>query len=501
MTIINDILDFSKLEAGKLVLDVKCTHLRRCIETTSDIILGKTIDKNVEFTFNIDDDISEYIEIDENRIKQVLLNLLSNSIKFTSKGIISLDIKLIDDNYIKKNNINYRPTVNHDTLIKFTVTDTGCGIRAEDIQLLFKSFSQVNQLTTKLKQGTGLGLAISKYLISLMNGHIWLEWSNEYEGSCFSFIISTKSCIKCFTNDNTTNDNDNVLKDINVLILDDNLHNRLSLAGMVTKWGMKAHVYGTCEEALFFSKCVKYDIGLIDICMPKLDGNGFANKLHDIEQNKDIPLIALSSLCDKFDKNNFNKNFKSYLIKPVKENKLKQLVIDTLSSKNYRDDHSPILYSRNNSIPRNISTQPLNILIVEDVYINQKVVINFLKKIGYSHCKIDTVDDGEQCLNKLTSTDYDIIFLDIKLPILDGEQVLKYINEYYNIRSNSFNYVHKNNYLLKNKYKPYIVAVTAFCLRDDKKKYINMGFDDYIPKPININSLKLCMNKFLNTSK
>jgi CheY-like chemotaxis protein len=228
--------------------------------------------------------------------------LLSNSIKFTSKGIISLDIKLIDDNYIKKNNINYRPTVNHDTLIKFTVSDTGCGIRSEDFQLLFKSFSQVNQLTTKLKQGTGLGLAISKYLVSLMNGHIWLEWSNENDGSCFSFIISTKSCIKCFTNDTITNDNDNILKDVNVLILDDNLHNRLSLAGMVTRWGMKAHVYGTCEEALFFSKCVKYDIGLIDICMPKLDGNGFANKLHEIDQNKDIPLIALSSLCDKFDK-------------------------------------------------------------------------------------------------------------------------------------------------------------------------------------------------------
>ena len=504
MTIINDILDFSKLEAGKLVLDVKCTHLRRCIETTSDIILGKTIDKNVEFTFNIDDDISEYIEIDENRIKQVLLNLLSNSIKFTSKGIISLDIKLIDDNYIKKYNINYRPTVNHDTLIKFTVSDTGCGIRSEDFQLLFKSFSQVNQLTTKLKQGTGLGLAISKYLVSLMNGHIWLEWSNENEGSCFSFIISTKSCIKCFTNDTITNDNDNILKDVNVLILDDNLHNRLSLAGMVTRWGMKAHVYGTCEEALFFSKCVKYDIGLIDICMPKLDGNGFANKLHEIDQNKDIPLIALSSLCDKFDKNNFNINFKTYLIKPVKENKLKQLVMDTLSSKNYRDDKSSVLYNKNIPLPRTITTKPLNILIVEDVYINQKVVINFLKKIGYSHCKIDTVDDGEQCLNKLTTTDYDIIFLDIKLPILDGEQVLKYINEYYantHIRCNSFNYINKNNYLLKNKYKPYIIAVTAFCLRDDKKKYINMGFDDYIPKPININSLKLCMNKFITTLK
>ena len=514
MTIINDILDFSKLEAGKLILDVKCSNLRRCIESTSDIILGKTIDKNVEFTFNIDNAISEYIEIDENRIKQVLLNLLSNSIKFTSKGFISLDIKLIDDNYIKKYNINYRPIVNSNTLIKFTITDTGCGIDSNDFPLLFKSFSQVNNQTTKLKNGTGLGLAISKYLVSLMNGHIWIEWSSPNSGSCFSFIISTKSCVKCITdNDDTYNMNDNILKDVNVLILDDNLHNRLSLAGMVTKWGMKGHVYGTCEEALFFSKCTKYDIGLIDICMPKLDGNGFANKLHEIEQNKDIPLIALSSLCDKFEKHHFNKNFKSYLIKPVKEYKLKQLVIDTLYSNNYRNNKYdknlityPVnnLYYQNTLVQNNTSTQPLNILIVEDVYINQKVVINFLKKIGFSHCKIDTVDDGEQCLNILTKTHYDILFLDIKLPILDGEQILKYINEYYS--KNVINFTNKDQHLnvafnlnFKNNLKPYIVAVTAFCLRDDKNKYINMGFDDYIPKPVNINNLKICMNKFLHT--
>lgn len=498
MTIINDILDFSKLEAGKLTLDVKCTNLRRCIETTSDIILGKMIDKNVEFSFNIDKDISEYIEIDENRIKQVLLNLLSNSIKFTSKGIISLDIKLIDYQYLRKHNIQYTPDHRNNTLIKFTVTDTGCGIRKEDFNLLFKSFSQVNQLTTKLKQGTGLGLAISKYLINLMNGYIWLEWSEEYEGSCFSFIISTKSCFKPNHADDI-NINEKILKDINVLILDDNVHNRLSLAGLISKWGMKPYVYGTSEEALFFSKYIKFDIGLIDICMPKLDGNGFANKLYENEQNKSIPLIALSSLCDKFDKNEFNRNFKSYLIKPVKEVKLKQLIMDTITSRSFSSNLQsyPESHVEKRKYPKNYN---LNILIVEDVYINQKVAINFLKKIGYSNCNIDTVDDGEQCLNKLTKTQYDIVFLDIKLPILDGEQVLKYINEYYTHHRVNNHYSSTNyNYKLKNNKKPYIVAITAFCLKDDHKKYINLGFDDYISKPININNLKKCMNTFLNS--
>jgi len=496
MTIVNDILDFSKLEAGKLSLDIKCNNLRRCIETTSDIILGKMIDKNIEFSFNIDKEISEYIEIDENRIKQVLLNLLSNSIKFTTKGLISLDIKLINQNYLKNNNISYTPPTYNDTLIKFTVTDTGCGIKKEDYDLLFKSFSQINQLTTKLKQGTGLGLAISKYLISLMGGIIWLEWSKEYKGCQFSFIISTKSCSKCkIQEEDDLNDNEMILKDMNVLILDDNLHNRLGLAGMISKWGMKAYNYGTSEEALFFSKFIKFDIGLIDICMPKLDGNGFAMKFYEMEQNRLTPLIALSSLCDKIDKNKFNNVFKTYLIKPVKELKLKRIIMDTISSKNFRVNENS--FNKIKQISRNLNN--LNILIVEDVYINQKVVLNFLKKIGYLHSNIHTVEDGEQCLNNLTENTYDIILLDIKLPILDGEQVLKYIQYYYDNKNITFNSITQKNYSLKNKKRPYVVAVTAFSLKDDKQKYINIGFDDYISKPININSLKLCMTKFMNT--
>lgn len=516
MTIVNDILDFSKLEAGKLTLDIKCIYLRRCIEKTSDIILGKLVDKNIEFSFNIDEYISDYIEIDENRITQVLLNLLSNSIKFTTKGFITLDIKLLDDEYIKKYHSNYTyDRHNKNTLIKFTVKDTGCGIKKEDFSLLFKSFSQVNQLTTKLKQGTGLGLAISKYLISLMGGIIWLEWSKEYEGSCFSFIIPTKSCFKCKLKDDDLNYNEVILKDMNVLILDDNLHNRLSLAGMISKWGMKAYNYGTSEEALFFSKFIKFDIGLIDICMPKLDGYGFATKLYEIEQNKSIPLIALSSLYDKIDKNDFNSIFKSYLVKPIKELTLKRIILDTISSKNFKPDenvnndkHSYNSYnincSKNNCNQCTIEKQQnktpdnLNILIVEDVYINQQVVINFLKKIGYSKSIIDTVENGEECLNKLTENTYDIILLDIKLPILDGEQVLKFIQDYYKFNI-TFNDITQKNYILKNKNKPpYIVAITAFCLKDDKQKYINMGFDDYISKPVNINNLKLCMTKFVN---
>lgn len=495
MSIINDILDYTKLEEGKLSLDIKCTNLRKCIETTGDIIIGKIINKNVEYIYNIDKNIPDCIEIDDNRIKQVLLNLLTNSIKFTDSGQIILDIQLIDKQTFTKyaltthtfKTIDY----NNDKFLKFTVTDTGCGIKQQDYSLLFKSFSQVEQLTTKTKQGTGLGLAICKYLVELMNGYIWLEWSKEYSGSSFSFIINTKSCNK--PHSETINENDIILKNKNVLILDDNVHNRLNMANIISKWGMIPHVYGTSEEALYFSKKINFDIGLIDICMPRLDGNTFAYKFHSQNtKNKEIPLIALSSLGDK---NIDQSQFKTYLIKPIKETKLKQIITNIICSKNYSVKN----IKENESPTQNISIsqikQNIKILLVEDVYINQKVAVSFLQKIGFLN--IDTAEDGEQCLNKMTQNSYDIIFLDIRLPILDGEQVFKYIDQFYTDKEHTYkNHNQIKNF--KNISKPYIVAITAYCLKDDKQKYINMGFDDYISKPININDLKTCMNKFIH---
>lgn len=507
MSIINDILDYTKLEEGKMNLDIKCSNLRSCIESTADIISGKIINKNVEYIYNIDKNIPDCIEIDENRIKQVLLNLLSNSIKFTDCGQILLDIQLIDKDSYHKYIIHSHNKIksidyNNNKFLKFTVTDSGCGIKEQDYELLFKSFSQVEQLTTKTKQGTGLGLAICKYLIELMNGYIWLEWSKEYIGSSFSFVINTKSCTK--SHSDKINENEIILKNKNVLILDDNVHNRLNIANIISKWGMIPHVYGTSEEALYFAKKIKFDIGLIDICMPKIDGNNFAHKFHNQnDKNKEIPLIALSSLGDK----NINHSlFKTFLVKPIKEIKLKQIMTNILCSKNYsvkkiKENGTTVTTSQLYEISDSelsLIKQNIKILIVEDIYINQKVAVNFLKKIGFHN--IDTAEDGEQCLMKMTENIYDIIFLDIRLPILDGEQVFKYIHQYYNNMKHSDE--HKPNILVgnkkfKNKTKPYIIAITAFCLKDDKQKYLDMGFDEYMSKPININDLKNCMNKYI----
>lgn len=498
MTIINDILDFSKLEVGKIVLDKRPMNLRECIESTNDIVLSKIYEKSLEYNYSIDTAIPEYICADSNRIKQIVLNLLSNSIKFTDRGNIFVNISRISVNEYStickmRHNLTLQIKNEPDVLLlRFDITDSGCGIEEAQTNKLFKSFSQVeNSVTAKIYQGTGLGLAISKELVELMGGVIWLDWSQVGNGCRFSFVIQVDVCDQTILEERERI-NESVLKDANVLIVDDNFHNRISLTGMITKWGMRVYAFTNAEEALHFTRLTQFDIGLIDICMPKLDGPGFAMKLREQQEfnNKTFPLIALSSLGDKTAMN--SKYFRSHLIKPIKESKLKRVCIELLQKRvdKTRDTTNTNTKSEMTlSLDKYISQNNLSelrenvrILLAEDVYINQKVVASFLNKLGFTNIHI--VENGQQCLDVATSKDYDIILLDIRMPVMNGEVVLQELLKYYNINKIT---------------KPYIVAVTAYCLREDRERYLKMGFDDYIPKPITINDLKRCLNTYIET--
>jgi signal transduction histidine kinase/DNA-binding response OmpR family regulator len=501
MTIINDILDYSKLEVGKISLDMRSMNLRECLESTNDIIVSKLYEKSLEYTYDIDNQLPEKIYGDQNRLKQVLLNLLNNSIKFTDRGNIILHIKKIENDeyehlkqtysqssnpkYPFENISDYEDICSDNIYLRFDIIDTGCGIDKTDNDKLFKSFSQIdNQVTSKIYQGTGLGLAISKELVELMGGFIWLDSSEIYIGSKFSFIIPTLEC----KNIETENISDIVLHNANVLIVDDNIHNRISLSAMVTKWGMKPYVFSNGEEALYFTKLMKFDIGLIDVCMPKMDGQSFANKLREQIDftNKDLPLIAVSSLGDKL--NSKSKHFKTHIIKPIKESKLKKICIDLLQKRQIKhiekdqDQYQKIVpidkyIDQNNFLELKSNVR---IMLAEDVYINQKVVISFLNKLGYDNVQV--VDNGQQCLDVAKNNNFDVILLDIRMPLMNGDVVLQELHKHYN---------------KINQPKPYMVAVTAYCLREDKQKYLNMGFDYYIPKPITINDLKKCLDNFV----
>lgn len=488
MTIINDILDYSKLEVGKITLEEKSLNLRDCIESTNDIIASKVYEKSIEYVNHVDQDIPNYVYCDGNRLKQILLNLLTNAIKFTDKGQILLNISCITfEEYLYHAKLeNTLAEIETDTLyMKFDVTDTGCGIEEDDKHKLFKSFSQVdNRLTLKIYQGTGLGLVIAKELVDLMHGRIWLDWSEPAKGSKFSFVIRTKVSHECKVEDPTT---DAILHDVNVLIIDDNLQNRLSIAGLTTKWGMKPHLFSSGEEALHITKMIPFDIGLIDICMPKMDGHGFAAKLREQTEfkNKTFPLVALSSLGEVR-----QSPFKVQILKPVKEQKLKQICIDLLKQtyKVRPKVNHTITTTDTNFLEEYININNLSqfkdnirILVAEDIYVNQRVIFVFLNKLGFTN--ITVVEDGAKCLDKIYENDYDILLLDIRMPVMNGEIVMEEVIRFYNEH--------------KQRRQPYVIAVTAYCLKEDKDRYVKLGFDDYIPKPISFDNLQTCLNLFI----
>lgn len=477
MTIINDILDFSKLEAGKVQLITECHNLRKCIESSNDILASKIYEKGLDFNFVINPNVPDVIDIDVNRLKQVILNLLSNAIKFTNKGSIFLDVA-------RENSIN-------NIVLKFSITDTGCGIASEDRIKLFESFSQLNSRTTqRINEGTGLGLVISKKIINLMGGDIWLDWSEVDSGTRFCFIIETKKCHQGQCDEKQVLTPSNFLQHKKIFILDDNRENRLGLANLVYKWGMIPYTFSSAMEALYMLKLKQtdFDLGLVDACMPEMTGKEFAMKLK--KQNEEntlehIPLIALSSLGDI--QHDYSPYFKGQLIKPVKELRLKELCTNILFNK---PNQCSDITQQNISLDYEGDIKDIiDILLVEDIVINQRVVTRFLNKLGFNN--IDIVSDGKTCLEMMANKHYDILLLDIRMPNMNGETVCKYILDYYN------NDLHQIPFKLKNTHKPYLIAVTAYSQKEDRDKYIHMGFNDYVSKPINITHLEKSMKIFM----
>jgi signal transduction histidine kinase/DNA-binding response OmpR family regulator len=454
MTTINNILDYSKLEAGKMVLDLKCIDLRSMLDSVNEQIISQLYQKNIEYRLYVDSSVPKSIKGDSNRIKQIIQNLLSNSIKFTSQGYIHLYVKSLNaSNYIDKLDL------------QFAVVDTGCGLSMEDSGKLFQSFSQIEH-SDKLNQGTGLGLAIAKSFTKLMNGDIWLKNSKLDKGSEFVFNIQVE---KCNLEANEKAD-PNILTNLDVIIVDDNETNRIVLMTLCKKWGMKSSSFSSAREALFYTTDKKFDIGFIDIVMPNMNGLEFAkNFIQQNEYNKHVPLIALSSLGDKIA--TFDDYFSEHIIKPINETRLKKNCIE-LISKASLNGHQEIknVFEENHKLISDSFKNKMEILVAEDVYNNQKVIIGLLNKIGFKN--VSVVDNGKLCFEYLQKHSVDLCLIDIKMPILDGVDLLKLI--------------HSSAFV---KPIPYCVALTAYCLKPDREKYLNMGFNDYIPKPIELSDL------------
>jgi len=441
--LINDILDFSKIEAGQMELEHHIFELSRCIESAMEVISVQAQKKKLELLYLIGKNVPKFVIGDSTRIKQILINLLGNSIKFTEKGEVFLQVRNVSSNEER-------------VKLEFIIKDTGIGIPKEKIDKLFKPFSQVDSSTTRKYGGTGLGLAICKNLIKMMGGEIWVESIPNMETK-FNFTVNLSSI-----NKNMQEKEDDVVINLNnkkVLIVDDNETNRKILKMQCSFWGMLVKSAKSGKEALdILSKDDSYDMGILDFQMPEMDGLELSLKIKELFGNKQFPMILLSSEGKPKD-NRVNDVFYTYISKPVKQSQLFNTLVSALaSSKVVKKFDKPA-----EKIDKNLADKyPLSILLAEDYEMNQKLMTRMFGRVGYN---IDIASNGLEVLEMLKDKTYDVIFMDVQMPEMDGLETTKEIVKLYDKR-------------------PKIIAMTANAMQGDREICLEAGMDNYISKPI-----------------
>jgi signal transduction histidine kinase/CheY-like chemotaxis protein len=443
--LINDILDYSKLANNEMKVVHKPLNIREVIEFCYDIIALESNDKHLDITYTIDTELPNTILCDKKALRQIISNILSNAVKFTTDGSIITKVELIAyDNITNMYNI------------KFKISDTGIGIGNNIGDSIFESFKQVDASYTTENKGSGLGLSITQYLVKLYDGHISYN-SVLGQGTTFIFDINVKG-----SNEDVINYDTTLIKDKCVLIVDDNAINRILLFNILLSWNCKPTVCSTPDEALMYIKNkIYFDIAFIDIRMPKIDGFQLAKQIKQI--NNTLTLISVSSLGDSY--HDPDDLFIYKINKPIKQNILYNICINIFGNPIYKIHNS---YTIHNNI---------NLLVAEDSLYNQTVIIKMLNKLGYTN--IDVANNGFETLEFLKHKKYNILFMDIKMPIMNGYTTAKEINKLYTNR-------------------PYIIATTASVLEEDKQKCFDAGMDAHISKPIIMTELDTIIKTILS---
>jgi len=446
LSLINDILDFSKIDAGKLELEKHPFNLRECVESALDLVAPRAAEKSLELAYFFDKDVPLYLSGDVTRLRQILVNLLSNSVKFTEKGEIVVLV-------------SWHSLVEDQTEMYFAVKDTGIGIPADRMDRLFQSFSQVDTSMTRKYGGTGLGLAISKHLCELMGGRLWVE-SEVGHGSTFHFTI----VVEQITNpDNLTNPLEEVeLAGKHVLIVDDNHTNRRILNLQLQSWGISAEEAVSGEEALDKLKRVEmpFHLAILDMQMPNMDGYTLAREIRKVYSKDELPLVMLTSLGKAQHDMNYQ-IFSAYLTKPVKTSLLLDCLAEILG-----DKISPAATDTTTEAEVLMAHQhPLKILLAEDNVTNQKVALLILKRMGYT---ADVASNGVEAVQSVARQNYNVILMDVQMPEMDGFEATQ------KIRSRD----------KKGIEPPYIIAMTAHAMRGYREKCLDAGMDDYVTKPV-----------------
>jgi signal transduction histidine kinase/DNA-binding response OmpR family regulator len=458
LTIINDILDFSKIESGKLELERTVFVLRDCIEEALDLLAAKASEKNLDLGYIIDEQTPAGIAGDVTRLRQVLVNLVGNALKFTSRGEVFISV-------------NSRKITEATCELQFAVRDTGIGIPEDRMDRLFASFSQVETSTTRQYGGTGLGLAICKRLCEMMNGRIWVE-SKKGRGSTFYFTIQAEAApipLRIYETASLPE-----LSGRHVLIVDDNATNRRILTLQTQMWGMLPRAASSGEEALGWIRDENpFEVAILDALMPGMDGTALAREIRKRRTSRNLPLVLLTSLGRRTpSEKNAMPEFSAFLTKPLKPSHLYDALIgifSTVPEKLTSKTPEP-------AIGRPLDARvPLRILLAEDNVVNQKVALSLLQKLGY---RADVAANGFEVMHALKRQPYDVVLMDVQMPELDGLEASRRIcREWPEER------------------RPRIVAMTAGAMEEDRRACLEAGMDDYIAKPVRLANLQRALER------
>jgi len=466
LAIINDILDFSKIESDKLDLEKIPFNLRDCVEESLDLLTSQAAAKSLNLAYTIDSQIPISIIGDATRVRQILVNLLSNAVKFTEVGevVVSVTAKQLANNLSTN---NYQ--------IQFAVKDTGIGIPEDRMNRLFKPFTQVDASMTRQYGGTGLGLAISKRLSEIMDGTMWVE-STVGVGSTFYFTITAESAPSCGVS-NLENIQPHIAGK-RLLVVENNSTNRKILSLQMQKWGIIVFTVADSLQALeLIESKEKFDMAIIDMQTPEMDGLNLASQIHSTSYYEELPIVILISVDQLTQQQIAAKSkFVTLLSKPIKQSQLYNTCVSILSGKQVSIVSST---SSTSKFDLQLSEKlPLNILLVEDMPLNQKVALHMLQRLGYS---ADVASNGLEAIASLRRRDYDIVFMDVQMPSMDGLQATRHICK---------------EWLPPN--RPWIVAITANAMQGDREECLNAGMNDYISKPIRADALIQAFNNYKN---
>ncbi|PZO38037.1 MAG: ATPase [Pseudanabaena frigida] len=454
LNLINEILDFSKLEAGEMQLENLDFDLDVSIEEITEILAPSAYFKGIELASFIHPNVPKCLRGDVSRLRQVLLNLTNNAIKFTSKGEVTIEVTIQSE-------------VENDAVLKFAIIDTGIGIPLAAQAKLFQPFTQVDASTTRQYGGTGLGLAICKQIVELMGGEIHLE-SKESKGSTFWFMVPFQKQLECPRMDAGVD----ILEGVRALVVDDSITNCNILYHQLTGFGMRVDTTQQSNLTLSYleraiAETDPYQIAILDMQMPELDGEQLGMQIKSSAKLKDIHLVMLTSLDQGGDATRMIEiGFTEYLRKPVRKMRLLNCLIEIISGITQKLVIESPIYPV--CILPPVSPSSLKILLAEDSLVNQKVAVNQLQSLGYH---TDIAANGKEVLELFAQIHYDIILMDCQMPILDGYST-----------SNKIRVLEAENGYTKPKVT--IIALTANAMQEDRNRCLASGMDDYLSKPV-----------------